>query len=271
MSKPSLRPATGADHGLYARFFAELGVDDPVLEPARWERESAPSTAFLVHEGRDAGYAHWELCGECVYLRHVVVDPTLRGRGLGRELMLRLAALLRAQGAREWRLNVMASNEVAIALYRSLDLRAIHTTVVLRLDWSEVARLPHLSSNSIEADPRFDAANEADFGLMQGQLARARERQGVRIFAAMNGDAKCMGLAAFDPRFPGAFPFRCKSPEYARGLIDAMRERYDGAKPWVQLVVEDNVSLVLALEVAGAARVHDIVHMRGPIPLGDER
>ena len=180
--------------------------------------------------------------------------------------MLELAALLRRSGARAWRLNVFNNNHVAIDLYSSLGLNAIYSTAVLRLAWEDVSRLPQVPSTSIEAPRKLDGANETEFGLMQGQLARARDKQGVRIVTALAANGKCVGIAVFDPSFPGSFPFRCKSPEYARTLIEALRACYDGPKAYLQLVIEDAALVARVLESSGAVRLHDILHMRGPIP-----
>lgn len=269
MSNLRLRPATGADHGLYLRFFAELGTQDPPLGPARWEQESVPVTVFLMDGDREVGYAAFELSADNAHVRHVVIDPTQRRRGLGRRLMLELAALLRRSGARAWRLNVFNNNHVAIDLYSSLGMNAIYSTAVLRLAWEDVCRLPHEPSTSIEAPRELDGANETEFGLMQGQLARAREKLGVRIVAALAANGKCVGIAVFDPSFPGSFPLRCKSPEYARTLIEALRARYDGPASYLQLVIEDAALVARVLESSGAVRTHDIVHMRGQIPVGE--
>ncbi len=266
MSNLRLRPATGADHGLYLRYFAELGTQDPPLEPARWELESAPSTFFLMEEDREVGYAAFELAADIAHVRHVVVDTAQRRRGLGRRLMLELAGHLRSLGARAWRLNVFNNNHVAIDLYTSLGFSAIYSTAVLRLAWEDLGRLPHLPSTGFDAPRELDGANETEFALMHGQLARAREKQGVRIVTALAANGKCVGIAVFDPSFPGSFPFRCKSPEYARTLIEALRARYEGPKEYLQLVIEDAAIVASVLESGGALRMHDILHMRGQIP-----
>ncbi len=266
MSAAGLRPASLDDHALYVRFFAELGTPEGPLESSRWQTECVSSSAFLVEAGREVGYAAWELAGENAHVRHVVIEPAARGRGLGRQLMIDLGGLLRSKGAQAWRLNVFSTNATAIGLYEGLGLRAIYSSAVLRLDWNFVARLPCAASRAGDANPAFDAVNEVKFGLLQGQLARTRSKQGVMIVAATAADGLQVGLAAFDPSIPGAFPFRCKPPEHARTLLDGLRERYHGDKPFVQLVIEDSEVITRALELAGAQRLHDIVHMRGSIP-----
>jgi GNAT superfamily N-acetyltransferase len=266
MSAASLRPATPEDHGLYTQFFAELGTPEGPLDPVRWQAEYAASSAFLVETGRDVGYAAWELLDRDVHVKHVVIAPLARRRGLGRTLMLELARKLRALGAQAWRLNVFSTNAAAIALYESLGLRTVHGTAALRIDWDRATQLRSSTARARDASADDDSLNEAKFGLHPGRLARARIKAGVSIVAATSPDGVCVGIAAFDPRIPGAFPFRTESAQHARSLLECLRERYRGESTFVQLVIEDDASLVRELETAGAQRLHDILHMAGPIP-----
>lgn len=266
MPAARLRLARPEDHGLHARFFVQLGTPDPPLERERWRRELAPSTAFLEEGGLAIAYACWEAAGELVHVRHVVVDAPFRGRGHGLQLMRELAQLFRSGGARSWRLNVFAQNAPAIALYEKLGMRTVHTTAVLRLDWEHIPRLAQSDTRALELSPGIDAAAESRFGLLEGQLARARARAGVRLFAAFSEENALVGLAVFDPHYPGCFPFCCAQPLHARTLLSAMHEIYEGLAPQVQVVVEDDADTVAHLERAGALRLKDIVHMRGALP-----
>ena len=55
-----------------------------------------------------------------VFLYQVELDPSVRGRGLGREAMQLLEARARELGAARIELNVFGGNDVARGLYRSL-------------------------------------------------------------------------------------------------------------------------------------------------------
>jgi ribosomal protein S18 acetylase RimI-like enzyme len=55
-----------------------------------------------------------------VWLYEIELDPSVRGRGLGRETMRAFEEQARALGAEKIVLNVFAGNEVARSLYRSL-------------------------------------------------------------------------------------------------------------------------------------------------------
>jgi GNAT superfamily N-acetyltransferase len=266
MSSARLRIAGPDDHGLYAHFFAQLGTPDPPLDRERWQRESAAASGFLELDGQALGYAHWEAAGELAHVRHVAVDESKRRQGLGTRLMHALAEFLRERGVSHWRLNVFADNLAAIRLYESLGLRTKFTTEVLRLDWEHIPRLQCADSSASEIKPRDDAELEQRFGLLDGQLARARQRAGVRLFAARSSDGVVVGLASFDANFPGAYPFRCAKPVHARTLLSAMHESYDADRAQVQIVIEDDALTAAHIASAGAERLRDIVHMRGDLP-----
>ncbi|MEO6708151.1 MAG: GNAT family N-acetyltransferase, partial [Planctomycetota bacterium] len=188
MSAARLRPAASGDHRLYARFFAELGMSEGPLDRKRWSAECAPTSVFL-ERGRSAiGYAFWNGDGSDVHVRHVVVDRAVRGQGHGRVLMLELAKLLLARGARNWRLNVLTSNTAAIGLYSGLGFEKVYETVVLRLETRNVPRLPESLARAREAGADSDALHEQRFDLLDGHLARARGYKGVRVLEARLAD-----------------------------------------------------------------------------------
>ena len=88
----------------------------------------SPAQIVLVVEeaatGRTVGrlwYSELERPGErVVWLYDIAIEPSDRGRGLGREAMLRLEDEARARGLARVELNVMGGNQMARRLYRSL-------------------------------------------------------------------------------------------------------------------------------------------------------
>jgi len=53
------------------------------------------------------------------YVNNIYLSPTLRGRGLGREMMAQVDEFFRGRGVRSVRLSVTVSNEAATHLYES--------------------------------------------------------------------------------------------------------------------------------------------------------
>lgn len=262
-----LRTASASDHGLYLRFFAQLGTPDAPFDAARWARDCCETTAFLVDRDTAVGYAHWESAAGAVHVRHVVIDLPHRGRGMGRELMDQLARRFRSAGIADWRLNVVASNTPAIALYEKVGMARRYSTQVIRLPWERALHLPGEGRPIGELPGEHDALHEAAWGLLDGQLARARQRVGISVLGA-GGDVwgRDLALAVFDKHFPGAYPFRCRELTAARGLVAGMAQRYDGDSTFVQAVVEDDDRLASCLKDAGGECTREIQHMRGKIP-----
>lgn len=226
-----------------------------------------PNTWFL-HEG-DArvGYACVEHYGERGYVRHVVIGPSQRGRGLGRRMMDAIAAHLRGLGAREWELNVRRENAPALHLYGAVGMREEYVTFVLRLEWALVERLPApmLPPRFETLRPECDTDCERAFGMPAGQLAGYRRHSANALARLLEDDGRIVGIARFDPTFPGAFPFRVKETEYVRSLLEGLRPLAPKRPTWLQLVIEDDLPAVALLLEIGAQQVFEIVHMRGRI------
>ena len=79
-----IRSATPVDHATFARLFPELGVDDPVWEPPRFEAEMMPRMLVAEEDGAALGYVYAFPIGESTHVSQLVVAPNARGRGVGR-------------------------------------------------------------------------------------------------------------------------------------------------------------------------------------------
>ncbi|MBI5432762.1 MAG: GNAT family N-acetyltransferase [Planctomycetes bacterium] len=267
----STRLARDDDHATFARFFAELGVPEAPPPFERWRSLMAPTSFFLERDGVPVGYAWYELFGGDGYVRHVVADPSVRRAGVGRALMRELARRFRAAGCSRWRLNVKSENSAAITLYRACGMEVEYPTAVLRLPWSSLASLPR-PANTIEARdaaPDRDARLEAAFGLPSGRLASARTLAGARVLELVDHhDASNpkVGVACFDPAFPGCFPFKVARPEFARALLAELRASSPSEVPWIQLVVEDDVPLAKLFVARGGTLLFEVLHFSGELP-----
>ena len=62
----------------------------------------------------------WIVFDEC-HITNIAVAPSMRGAGVGTELMRELLSAAAARGARSYTLEVRQSNDAAIALYRKFD------------------------------------------------------------------------------------------------------------------------------------------------------
>jgi ribosomal protein S18 acetylase RimI-like enzyme len=123
----SLRPATAADVPLIARLL-ELGfgwhapgdlaggLDSPRERTAIIELEgSAVGTIRLTRDDRGGG------------IYGFVIEPSMRGRGIGRAALRRACEQLRAEGAQPVRLEVDVENDHALGLYTSVGFTPVIT------------------------------------------------------------------------------------------------------------------------------------------------
>jgi GNAT superfamily N-acetyltransferase len=76
-----------------------------------------------------------------LYLEDLIVDPSQRGRGLGRALVSELAARAVAQGCARMEWSVLDWNQPAIGFYRSLGARPMDGWTVYRLDGDSLGRV----------------------------------------------------------------------------------------------------------------------------------
>jgi hypothetical protein len=200
-----------------------------------------------------------------------MVDPAWRRHGAGRLMMLAAAGKLRRAGCRAWRLNVKEGNAPAIRLYESLGLRRVHTSAAMTIAWAATERLAPCPTavRTGPIEPADDDVLERAFDLPAGQLDGMRRMPGqilLRLDAASGVPGSALGLARFDPRFPGAYPFRLRDPSLARALFDALRPHRLPEHPYLKLLIEGDDGLIERLLAAGAETTLRIEHMRGALP-----
>ena len=260
----AVRRATPGDYPSFARLFPELLVDDPVPTAEIWASTFVPSTWVAVRGPQVLGYCYCQKYAASGYVRNVVVAPQARRAGMGRELMRTMAAELRAQGKTSWCLNVKADNLAALALYQGVGMTLKYRSCSFRFDWGALSAMPAGSAAVRSLPAAREALLEALFDLPGGQLASARGL-GRSLLEAITSDGQTpLGLAVFDPKFPGAFPFRVKSLDAVTPLLEAMRQLVP-TDEFVNLVAEDDEQLVALLLEVGASLRHEIVHLAGAL------
>jgi ribosomal protein S18 acetylase RimI-like enzyme len=284
-----LRAARGSDHALYLRLFPELGVDDEPADTVRFADEMAPTTFVIESASVAAGYAYVQVLDGVGYVRHVVIDAAHRGRGLGLRTMLALADHFMAAGCASWCLNVKPDNRPAVRLYERCGMAFAYRSVSLRLSWRKMAELARSEEEPSEERPsearpskerpsrdqarllstseprRRLTAIEAALGLTPGLLTHLASSPG-RSTAVVERNDEPVGVACFDPNFPGCFPFRACDLAAASALLAALRPHAHPDKDLFQVVLEDCPLLVVALEEVGAHRVLAFAHYRGQLP-----
>jgi GNAT superfamily N-acetyltransferase len=259
------RDATTSDYTVFRRLFPELGVHDPPPSAEQFERMRA-HVVLLWDDGDPVAYTFWQSYGRTAHVVHVVVDPRARGRGAGRALMdaVRLRAI--EKGCARWYLNVKRENAAAIRLYERCGLRFELDAWAMRMEWAQVDGLERVSGAVVfTPEAGEDAELGARFNLYPERIAALRARPGL-VLIALREEGAPAGFAAFDPAFPGAYPFRVARPELARPLLDAIRpharmDQFD----FVRLTVEGDRPLADALKAAGAEVSFELVQMSAPL------
>jgi GNAT superfamily N-acetyltransferase len=152
-----LRPARADDVDVILDFIRDLAdyekLSDQVVADEDRLRETLfgerPSAEVVVAEldGRPAGFALFFhnfstfLARPGLYLEDLYVRPELRGRGVGRRLLARLAAIAVERGCGRFEWSVLDWNEPAIAFYDKLGARPMTGWTVFRMTGGPLARL----------------------------------------------------------------------------------------------------------------------------------
>lgn len=148
----SLRPAVAADTPLilsfirglaaYERLAHECEATEARLEATLFPAAGPPAAHVLIGEidGIASGFALYFfnystfLARPGLYLEDLFVLPERRGSGLGKALLLGLAAVARERGCGRMEWSVLDWNEPAIGFYKKLGARPMSGWTVFRLD-----------------------------------------------------------------------------------------------------------------------------------------
>ena len=152
-----IRPATVADVPLILRFIKGLADYERLPHEVVATEELLHETLFGPQPGAEVRLA--ELGGEPVgfalffhnfstflgrpglYLEDLFVLPEARGRGVGRALLVHLAAVARERGCGRFEWSVLDWNEPAIGFYRSLGAQPMDDWTVYRVAGPALDRL----------------------------------------------------------------------------------------------------------------------------------
>lgn len=266
----TIRAAGAEDYPTFNRLFPELATGDPIPGPDRYDAVLRPTTLIAEQGDEPVGYAYYEVLGDLCYVRNLVTSPHHRRAGVGRALMLAILRIAREHGCARWCLNVKPDNTAALRLYESLGFLPAHEGQAIRFAWDLVDALPGREIAGA-LDLVEEPAVERAFDLEPGLLASRRAKGGT-VFG-LRREGAVVGVACFDPHFPGGYPFRASSAEDAGALLRAMRARRvplsDGGS-WresgVQIFVERPPVLAETLLGLGAEPILRILHMRAALP-----
>lgn len=154
----SIRPATPADVPLILEFICaladyeklphEVEATEPQLRATLFPAGATPVAHCVLAFADDApagfaiyffNYSTW-LARPGLYLEDLFVKPALRGRGIGKALLLHLAKAANARGCGRMEWSVLDWNQPAIDFYESLGARRLREWQICRLTGPALAR-----------------------------------------------------------------------------------------------------------------------------------
>ena len=155
----TIRPARPGDEDLLLELIHELAVYEKAPEEAVATPELIHEALFGEHPTAEAVIAEWQkkpagfalffhnfstwLGKPGLYLEDLFVPESMRGKGIGKALLLHLAGITRKRdcGRMEW--SVLDWNRPAIEFYESLGAKPMDGWTVFRLDSDALASLDH--------------------------------------------------------------------------------------------------------------------------------
>jgi GNAT superfamily N-acetyltransferase len=166
----SIRPATPADlplildfiRGLaeYERLAHEVVATEEGLRASLFGSRPDAEVLLAEQDGDPAGFALFFhnystfLGRRGLYLEDLFVRPAHRGRGVGRALLARLAALAVERGCGRFEWSVLDWNERAIRVYESLGAEPMREWTVYRVTGPALSRLAaEATGNGGDAPP----------------------------------------------------------------------------------------------------------------------
>lgn len=172
----TIRPATPADVGQILKFVRALAVyerepdaveatEDDLLRHgfgenpyyqclmAEWNGEAAGFALYFYD------YSTW-LGRPGIYLEDVFVDPPLRGRGIGKALLQRLAAIALEKGCARLKWQVLDWNTPAIEFYRALGSEFPSEWLNVRVSGEALRRLAEEAPQGDPPSLRQEAGEE---------------------------------------------------------------------------------------------------------------
>jgi GNAT superfamily N-acetyltransferase len=153
----TVRPATVADAALilgfvkkladYEKLAHEVVATETTLRATLFGTKPYAEVVLAEYEGEPAGFALFFhnystfLAKPGLYLEDLFVEPALRGRGIGKALLIHLAKLAKARGCGRFEWWVLDWNEPAIKFYESLGAVAMKEWTVYRETGDALAAL----------------------------------------------------------------------------------------------------------------------------------
>jgi GNAT superfamily N-acetyltransferase len=153
----AIRPARPGDEALVLSFIRALAEYEKLLDRVVATEDSVREALFGPNprvfcdiadwKGEPAGFAVWFynystfLARHGIYLEDLFVKPDYRGKGIGKALLVNLAARAAREGCGRLEWSVLDWNEPSIRFYQSLGARPVEGWTVYRLTGDALTKL----------------------------------------------------------------------------------------------------------------------------------
>ncbi len=153
----TIRPARPGDEALVLSFIRALADYEKLLDRVVATEDSVRDALFgssprvfcdiAEWNGEPAGFALWFynystfLARHGIYLEDLFVKPDYRGKGIGKRLLVNLAARATREGCGRLEWAVLNWNEPSIRFYESLGARPLNDWTVYRLTGEALTKL----------------------------------------------------------------------------------------------------------------------------------
>lgn len=162
----SIRPAATADLPLIAQLIRDLAEYEKLSHEVRFDLATMGEHLFGAHPAAEVAIG--EIDGEPqgfalffhnfstfegrpgLYLEDLFVRPGARGHGLGKALLVHLAALALERGCARFEWSVLDWNEPSIGFYRSLGARMMDDWRIMRVDGDALLQLSASGAQTAE-------------------------------------------------------------------------------------------------------------------------
>ena len=152
-----IRQALKEDVGLILSFIKELAdyeklsdavtANEELLSKTLFGEESVTKSLLAFYDNKPAGFAIYfynfsTFIGKPgLYLEDVYVKPELRGKGIGKQILIYLANIAKEKDCGRFEWSVLDWNEPSIKFYKNLGAKPMDEWTVFRLDKKGIENL----------------------------------------------------------------------------------------------------------------------------------